>query len=169
MSKTCNKCKDIKSIDKFSKNKQSPDGYAYYCKKCSYFYKKVWRQKNKEKIADYQREWRKKHPHYSVMHDRSTPTHYKKKLYYNRVRIAKRRKMEGSHTFKEWEDLKKDYNFTCPRCGRKEPEIVLTVDHIIPMSKKGTDNIDNIQPLCKTCNTRKMVDIVFYIRMPLKV
>ncbi len=59
------------------------------------------------------------------------------------------------HTSKDWEDLKEKYNFTCPACGKREPEIKLTRDHIISLSKGGSDCIDNIQPLCKPCNCRK--------------
>ena len=73
-----------------------------------------------------------------------------------------KRNAEGSHTFEEWEDLKRKYNYTCPVCKKKEPEIKLTEDHIVPLSKQGTDYIDNIQPLCKGCNSIKYTKIIKY-------
>ena len=68
----------------------------------------------------------------------------------------------GSHTFQEWENLKAQYNWICPSCKRKEPEIKLTQDHIIPLSKGGSENIENIQPLCKPCNLHKMIKVIKY-------
>ena len=74
-----------------------------------------------------------------------------------RVRM---RKASGSHTFGEWENLKIQYDFACLWCGKKEPDIKLTEDHIIPLSKGGSDNIENIQPLCQKCNSRKHTKII---------
>lgn len=88
-----------------------------------------------------------------------------RKKYYNfksLERHTRKMKAEGSHTFGEWELLKKQYNYTCPCCKRKEPEIKLTQDHIIPLSKGGSDNIENIQPLCFSCNSKKNTKEIRY-------
>jgi 5-methylcytosine-specific restriction endonuclease McrA len=62
---------------------------------------------------------------------------------------------DGSHTEEAWQELKASYNFKCLRCGKQEPEIKLTRDHVIPLTKGGSDSIDNIQPLCARCNSKK--------------
>lgn len=88
----------------------------------------------------------------------------------NRSRVScshlKRRAIKlnaiGSHAFGEWELLKKQYGFTCPCCYRKEPDIKLTEDHIIPLSKGGSNFIENIQPLCRNCNSKKHTKIIKY-------
>ena len=43
-------------------------------------------------------------------------------------------------------------NFICQRCGARRH---LSVDHIIPESKGGTLALDNLQTLCKLCNSCK--------------
>lgn len=61
----------------------------------------------------------------------------------------------GSHTQEQWEHLKAAYNFKCNICGKQEPEIKLTKDHIISVKNGGSNDIGNIQPLCRSCNSRK--------------
>lgn len=94
----------------------------------------------------------KKRHAYTIEQKRFTNMRYK----------ARKRKAEGSHTFGEWQLLKKQYGNICPACGRGEPKIKLTEDHIIPLSKGGSDFIENVQPLCVSCNTRKHTKVIKY-------
>lgn len=80
---------------------------------------------------------------------------YQNKLWHNRQRRIKRMGNGGFHSQGEWENLKAQYNWTCLHCNKQEPIITLSVDHIIPLSKGGSDNIENIQPLCRSCNSKK--------------
>ena len=61
----------------------------------------------------------------------------------------------GHHTKQQWEFLKGAYNYTCRMCNKIEPEIKLTKDHIVPIRHGGNDDIQNIQPLCRSCNSKK--------------
>jgi|CXWL01.1.fsa_nt_gi 5-methylcytosine-specific restriction endonuclease McrA len=72
-------------------------------------------------------------------------------------RVARKAGAEGSHSLEEWEALKKHFNYMCLCCKQQEPFVKLTEDHITPLSMGGSDGIENIQPLCKPCNSRKSV------------
>lgn len=50
--------------------------------------------------------------------------------------------------------------YRCVECGATKDESRLEVDHIIPISKGGTNDIDNLQTLCRECNQNKS-NIVF--------
>lgn len=84
---------------------------------------------------------------------------HRARLHYIRTRRRLIRKMgnRGTHTLEEWEYLKNKYNHTCPCCNERNK---LTEDHIIPLSKNGLNNIKNIQPLCRKCNSKKGVNII---------
>ena len=54
--------------------------------------------------------------------------------------------------------IKKRDNFTCCYCGNsthREPNLLLEIDHIIPISKGGYTTEENLQTLCWKCNRTK--------------
>ena len=50
--------------------------------------------------------------------------------------------------------LKRD-NFTCQYCGRKAPDTVLHVDHIVPRELGGKNDPENLVTCCIVCNLGK--------------
>ena len=43
----------------------------------------------------------------------------------------------------------------CVYCGRKPPAVPLEVDHVVPFSKGGSNDLSNLQTLCFDCNRGK--------------
>lgn len=71
------------------------------------------------------------------------------------ARIKEARK-KGTHTKTEWNNLLIEANNICPRCNNYSEK--LDKDHVVPVYKGGSDSIQNIQPLCKKCNSQKGPD-----------
>ena len=64
---------------------------------------------------------------------------------------AKRKALSQKIRF---EVFKRD-SFTCAYCGRKAPDVVLQVDHIVPVAQGGTNDILNLVTSCVECNQGK--------------
>ncbi|MEG4043758.1 HNH endonuclease [Microcoleus sp. Pol17_C1] len=45
--------------------------------------------------------------------------------------------------------------YQCQSCGKTKLETQLTIDHIIPLARGGSNDISNLQTLCGTCNQKK--------------
>lgn len=61
------------------------------------------------------------------------------------------------------EKIKKRDKYTCKNCKNnleKEPNLLLEIDHIIPLSKGGITSEDNLQTLCWKCNRSKGAKII---------
>ncbi len=93
--------------------------------------------------------WRKENPDKALINKRVST--YKRRL--------RKLSVLGSHTHNEWLDLLEQFEGLCAYC---KIHLATTKDHVVPISKNGTDNIDNILPACKSCNSRKS-------NMPLEV
>ena len=48
--------------------------------------------------------------------------------------------------------------YRCRECGASKDETSLEIDHIVPVARGGTNDIDNLQTLCRECNRMKHTD-----------
>jgi 5-methylcytosine-specific restriction endonuclease McrA len=133
LERTCTKCLLIKPSSQFYRDTRRKNGLDSKCKKCRSVYA----------------------THYRVTHKEQLSSHYSNRRALEKGAI-------GSYTTQEWLKLKSQYNFTCLSCGRKEPEIKLTRDHILPLKWGGSNLISNLQPLCMSCNLSKGAKDVDY-------
>lgn len=126
------------------------------CKKAEYMkqYLIKWRLENPELSKQKQLNFIKSHPDYFKKW-RKTPKGVLSEKLKSQRRWARERNAPGRHTMQEWIQIKTMNAYLCNNCGNMEPFIQLTVDHIIPLTKSGSDNIENIQPLCQRCNSKK--------------
>lgn len=58
-----------------------------------------------------------------------------------------------------WEAKVQQYGGLCCYC--RQPAKPLTRDHVIPRVHGGTDDIDNLVPACRSCNSRKGAQNVY--------
>ena len=106
----------------------------------------AWRNNNLERERELGRKWRLDHPVESIAR--------------NHRRRALARNAPGKYTAQEWKELVDIYERKCLCCGRDD--LKLTVDHVVPLSRGGSNYIDNTQPLCISCNDKKGAKIKDY-------
>jgi AhpD family alkylhydroperoxidase len=128
-------------------------------------YKKRWAAENEESVSASKRK------HYEIHRDEiiarskkwgeDNPEKVRQaKANNSRKRGAARHASTGSFTAAEFGALCEQYGNRCLACG--DTEAVLEAAHIVPLTRGGTDDIGNIQPLCGTCNRKKFVSVIDY-------
>jgi len=152
------------------RKKNSAQHYKKYAKEYALYrekhkedhkeFSKGWYKKHSEEVKKRSKQWNKENPDKAKQSSQKwVKAHPELQSAYYHKRRAKKSGNGGSFTTGEWDLLKKQYGYVCPMCNRKEPEIKLTIDHIIPLSKGGSNYIENIQPLCSSCNSIKRTRI----------
>lgn len=73
------------------------------------------------------------------------------------VYTAKRRTQNksGDFTRQKWLELMKAWGWTCAYCGVQLAKGSRSIDHMIPISKAGKNDCDNMIPCCRSCNSSK--------------
>lgn len=128
----------------------------------------AWRTKNRERYLELSRARDVRQYHANVEHSREEANQRfrerrKTRPWVGKAQKARRRARQqnavGTFTAAEWKVLCEQYGNRCLRCGSTGR---LTPDHVIPLSKGGTNYITNIQPLCYPCNCAKNDKIMDY-------
>lgn len=111
--------------------------------------------------------FKKKHPSkfYSDRADCIDCREFKRKLFGNKSKYVSSRARLGELIFYTLYFM---YGDICPICGKKMTNIfktiseyiplAATIDHRIPISKGGTDDISNLHLMCWDCNSNKKND-----------
>lgn len=177
--KKCRKCGEWKARSEFGTRRDNKNKKEYprsWCKKCSVAWIGEYHKARPEKSRARSLKWRNNHldearanwHEFIASKPAGWDAERKRKRYAEnreeelqqaRVRNSKRRARilgnGGEITKEEWGWLKEFYNFTCLCCGKREPEIKLTLDHVKPLAIGGKNVIQNAQPLCQPCNSSK--------------
>jgi 5-methylcytosine-specific restriction endonuclease McrA len=77
------------------------------------------------------------------------------------VRLHRARKI-GKHSNSEWMALVQWAGSTCLCCGKSYGPNEPQKDHVVPLEQFGDDSIENIQPLCGSCNSKKSNKTIDY-------
>lgn len=99
---------------------------------------RAYRRKNIDRMREMSRAWR------SANRARCRMLWHKRR--------ARMKAAPGSYTPNEWNALLEWFGGVCLCCGTHDD---LTIDHVVPLVKGGSNNIDNLQPLCRSCNSVK--------------
>lgn len=73
----------------------------------------------------------------------------------SRRRHARKRGAAGSHTLEQFRCLCEIGGWKCAYCSCELTAKTVTEDHVMPISRGGSDFIENIVPACVSCNSRK--------------
>ena len=101
-----------------------------------------WRNENRERHRENSRKW-----------IANNPERYREIQRHAQVR--RRFLLAGQvdhYTEVEWLGLLHEYDCKCAKCGSAQK---IEVDHVVPLVSGGANTIDNIQPLCRSCNAQK--------------
>ena len=120
---------------------------------------KAWRHAHPERTREASRAWHAANAERSNAHSRAwaRANPEKVRLRVNRRRVRKRA-AAGTFTLAEWNLLLALFSFRCAYCWRSFPR--LETDHVVPLSRGGSDSIENILPACRSCNAKKGASIV---------
>lgn len=188
--KRCTKCARTLSVAMFHRDRNTGDGLKPQCVECRAEHKRRYREANKEKLAKQERRYREDNKgkvadsqrrYYEANRCKLSEWHRRyreenecklaewRRRYrrenpdisraHHRNRRALKIANGGRVSASEWQSVLARFDGQCAKCGANED---IHMDHVVPLSKGGSHSVDNIQPLCATCNMRKHTKVEDY-------
>lgn len=118
-------------------------------------YKRKWIEIQGERVTEYKRAWRIIHKKRLAEKDlawaRANPEKVRAR---GQRRRARKHNAEGTHTAADIQAQYKAQKGKCYYCSVKVSD-TYHVDHIVPLSRGGSDDPENIVIACPICNLRK--------------
>jgi len=164
--KACSKCKQLKPTSEFGIHRKTSDGFYSQCLICHRQARAIQRvkrasqikveqqnnyQKNKEKRKAYAAAWQKANPDKFKQYQSISKKRNKQAIAADTRRRNARRKANGVFAIAKKELIRLSQG-PCFYCGSLE---LITIDHVVAISRGGTDSIGNLVPACKSCNSQK--------------
>lgn len=155
--KQCKKCGEIKHVSEYHKNKTCKFGVKNICKKCSNEYSKNYRDENKDYFRNYRLKYREDNIQY--FRDYSKEYFSTKKGIVKRINSNTKNRCKYEHQIHDCltvEMLNEMLNFFDYKDAYTNEVITnLSIDHIVPLSKNGINEIYNIVVCNASTNKRK--------------
>ncbi len=179
------KCKScVKSSVRENRNDRKQQYVEYERSRANLLHRiearRKYQEEHKEQIAEYKKAWTRANGPRTASHKRAYYEQNREEVIAcskewaennlgkvkrfkadnSRKRRAAKHTSRGNFTAKEFEELCGRYGNRCLNCGALG--VMLEADHVVPLTRGGSDDIDNIQPLCGVCNRSKFVKIIDY-------
>jgi 5-methylcytosine-specific restriction protein A len=128
-------------------------------------YKQSWAANNSECVAGSKRDYYERNREEVISRSKKWAEENAEKVKIAKAKNRRRRRAaknsSKSHfTVEEFDALCSVYGYACLCCGVTDR--ILEADHVVPLTKGGSDDISNIQPLCGECNRRKFTAVIDY-------
>ncbi len=128
---------------------------------------KAWRQNNPDKLKEYINRWKSNHPNWRQeyrnknrqkirdINSRYIKLHPEIKTRNSAVRRARINALDVHVTNNDLYDLMVWQQGLCFYCGAKLTDKNKTLEHVVPISKGGTNRAENCRWACEECNEYK--------------
>lgn len=133
---------------------KSYDALRRLCRQQKHNYDKIWKAANHDRLMLQGKAYRAANREQCLesisLWYRAHPDKVRQ---YNARRRARAAGTTGSFTSEEFLELCSVFEYRCAYCGIESKS--LCADHATPLSRGGSDCIDNILPACSSCNSSK--------------